>query len=801
MMNRVIRALRGGAMAAGAAGVVALLAGRAWATWTILLADTRTGEVVVATTTCLTGFDLRPSTPVVVTGVGVATAQSFVESTGQNRTVLRDGLVQGLLPAQVIQQLQMFDASHQTRQYGMLDVRGNAGTFSGRNNGPFAGGRTGQVGDVAYVVVGNVITGACVLEAAAAAIEATPGPLGARALAGMEAARAAGGDGRCSCNPDAADACGCPPPGSPGAKSSHIGVMVVARAGDDDRATAVYRAGASPSGIMLADVTGDGLADVVCTNASGSSVSVLRNTTPAGAAAATFAGAVTISASLSPRAVAAADFSGDGLMDLLIVNGGTSNVTLVRGSGPGAFNGARSSYVVGSSPQAVAVADVDGSGRPDALVANQGGNSVTVLRNDGAGGLAASQTVALGAGASPLGIALGDLDGDGTTDAVVATAGRTALGVLQGDGAGGFTRVADAAMTGRPQSVMVEDVDGDGRLDVIVAAQVPSRAVVMFREADGTYAPVGVNLGFAPAKVVTADVDGDGLRDLVARGQSTVAVMRRTGPRTFGAPVESAVFTTTADIAAGDLDGDGRPDVALTLNSINSVGVLRNVGGTFDGRAGSANGDHYFVANVANQQVSSPDPVFQLAEQYGSFLAERVGVADGVASSAVLERGCVFAEAAAPVLLSVVARDHTGAAVAMDPARVSVEHEGGSAGSSVGEAAMSGPGGSVVVAIRAGAVTGVDRLRVVIAGDGSGGPGSRRVVLMPGVVLRVAPTPDWDRDGSVTPDDLMSFLACYFDAPPAGGGGACGHADFNGDGRVDPDDASDYVSAYFGACE
>lgn len=800
MKQRRARTWWRGAARASAAAVAALLGGRAEATWTILLADTRTGEVVVVTTTCLTGFDLRPSTPVVVTGVGVATAQSFVEATGQNRTVLRDGLVQGLLPAQVFQQLQGFDASHQTRQYGYLDVRGNAGTFSGRSNGPFAGGRTGQVGDVAYVVVGNVITGACVLDAAAGAIEATAGPLGARALAGMEAARAMGGDGRCSCNADAPDSCGCPPPGSPGAKSSHIGVMIVARAGDEDRATAVYRAGASPSGILVADVTGDGVADVVCTNASGSSVSVLRNTTPAGAAVATFATAATISASLSPRAVAAADFSGDGLTDLLIVNGGTSNVTLVRGSGPGAFAGARSSYVVGSSPQAVAVGDVDGSGRPDALVVNQGGNSVTVLRNDGAGGLAATQTVALGAGASPLGIALGDVDGDGTLDAVVATAGRAALGVLQGDGAGGFTRVADVAMTGRPQSVMVEDVDGDGRADVVVAAQSPNRAVVLYREADGTYTPVGVNLGFAPAKVVTADVDGDGLRDLVARGQSTVAVVRRTGPRTFGAAAESAVFTTTADIGAGDLDGDGRPDVALTLNSINSVGVLRNVGGTFDGRAGTANGEHYFVANVANQQVSSPDPVFQLAEQYGAFLAERVGVVDAVASEAVLERGCVFAEASTPVMLTVVARDHTGAAVPVEPSRVSVEHERGSAGSSAAEAAMSGPGGSVVVPIRAGAVTGVDRLRVVIAGDGTPGGGSRRVVLMPGVVLRVSATPDWDRDGSVTPDDLMSFVACYFAAPP-GGGGACGQADFNGDGRVDPDDASDYVSAYFGACE
>lgn len=220
---RVTRPMRG--LAAGMIAAAALLAcaGSAQATWSILLADTRTGEVVLATSTCLTGFDMLPSTPVVLTGVGAATAQSQVEPTGQTRTLIRDGLLAGTPPGQIITQLQLFDTLHQTRQYGIVDTRGGSATFSGRQNGPYAGGRTGRVGDLAYAVQGNVITGACVVDRAVEAIEATAGSLGDKAMAAMEAAKAAGGDGRCSCNADAADACGCPPAGGANRKSAHIG--------------------------------------------------------------------------------------------------------------------------------------------------------------------------------------------------------------------------------------------------------------------------------------------------------------------------------------------------------------------------------------------------------------------------------------------------------------------------------------------------------------------------------------------------------------------------------------------------
>ena len=123
--------LRSRSLAVVSACALLGVAGSAQATWSILLVDTRTGEIALGSATCLTGFDLRANTPVIVTGVGAATAQSFVDSSGRNRVRIRDGLALGLTPAEILADLSTFDPGHQTRQYGIVDTTGLAGTFSG----------------------------------------------------------------------------------------------------------------------------------------------------------------------------------------------------------------------------------------------------------------------------------------------------------------------------------------------------------------------------------------------------------------------------------------------------------------------------------------------------------------------------------------------------------------------------------------------------------------------------------------------------------------------------------------------
>jgi len=203
------------------------------ATWSILLVDTRTGAIAVASATCLTGYDLRTITPVLLVGRGAATAQASVNiGSITNRAVIWNGLLQGSTPAQILAALAAQDPSHQSRQYGIVDVSGGKVTFSGSGNSAWAGGVVGSVGTVHYAIQGNILTGQPVVAAAEQAVRNTPGDLAEKLMAAMEAARLFGGDGRCSCTSGPPTSCGSPPPNF--TKAAHIGFMIVARQGDTD---------------------------------------------------------------------------------------------------------------------------------------------------------------------------------------------------------------------------------------------------------------------------------------------------------------------------------------------------------------------------------------------------------------------------------------------------------------------------------------------------------------------------------------------------------------------------------------
>jgi len=208
-----------------------LLAANASATWSIVVVNLATGEVAVGIATCLTGFDLRPNTVVVVPGRGVAAAQSFVGPVAL-RQLIRDGFLSGETAANILQQLAAADPGHQSRQYGIVSMTGGEVTFTGTGAGAWAGGVVGQTGNLRYAIQGNVLTGQPVVTAAEQALITTPGDLPDKLMAAMQAARMMGGDGRCSCSQSQPTACGAPPANF--AKSSHIALMIVSRPSDVD---------------------------------------------------------------------------------------------------------------------------------------------------------------------------------------------------------------------------------------------------------------------------------------------------------------------------------------------------------------------------------------------------------------------------------------------------------------------------------------------------------------------------------------------------------------------------------------
>ena len=110
--------------------------------------------------------------------------------------------------AQILQALANADGGHQSRQYGIVSLTGGEETFTGTGAGAWAGGVVGQSGNLRYAIQGNILTGQPVVTAAEQALVTTPGGLPDKLMAAMEAARAMGGDGRCSCSQFSPTACG-----------------------------------------------------------------------------------------------------------------------------------------------------------------------------------------------------------------------------------------------------------------------------------------------------------------------------------------------------------------------------------------------------------------------------------------------------------------------------------------------------------------------------------------------------------------------------------------------------------------
>lgn len=200
-MRRVVLAL-----------VFLLLAhGSAFATWSVIALDQKTGTVVVASATCVAqaGFgrrqpparDLMDIQAIVAPGKGVAAAQAAVDNTRANQKLIYAELEKGTDPAQIIELLKQ-DANFDTRQFGILDMQGRHAGSSGSKNSPSSLHEQGHVPGTTiwYSIQGNILKSDDVVHAAVAAFSSATGSLTDRVMAAMEAADSKGGDSRCTCD-------------------------------------------------------------------------------------------------------------------------------------------------------------------------------------------------------------------------------------------------------------------------------------------------------------------------------------------------------------------------------------------------------------------------------------------------------------------------------------------------------------------------------------------------------------------------------------------------------------------------
>jgi hypothetical protein len=424
-----------------------------------------------------------------------------------------------------------------------------------------------------------------------------------------------------------------------------------------------YTVGPSAQHVIAADFNGDGNADLAVSNFgnqdddSGGNLQIFL-----GHGDGTFTQGATANAGATPVSMAAADFNGDGKMDLAVVNVTQDNISVLLGNGDGTFQAPVTVPVPEPMncpaaglcrPGSLVAADFNGDGRMDIAIGMSGGGAVAVLLGNGNGSFKPAVSYPAGIGNMNY-LAWMDLNGDGNLDLIVANPDPNGFSFLFGNGDGSFqapveyvagadpgyfallpttngallvtsdeisgqqvlTRISPTGVAAAPQvyalppspgiypiGIAAADLNGDRLPDIVTADGFIS---VQLRDPSGGFnAPVNYNLqsGSQAVAVALADLNADGHNDVVAAGSmqgsaGTVEVVLGKGDGTLGQQHSYAIggypggeFAFASGIVIGDFNRDGKPDVAAgfqTPSNSSPGGGISVLLGNGDGTLGSA---------------------------------------------------------------------------------------------------------------------------------------------------------------------------------------------------------------------
>ena len=390
---------------------------------------------------------------------------------------------------------------------------------------------------------------------------------------------------------------------------SYAGAVTVFQGNGDGTLTVPtvgYNTGGYPwTAPLVADFNGDGLADIIEADDS-FSLAYLE-----GYGDGTFRSSLsyylpqTTNIYSYTYSVAAGDFNGDGIADVVVGQAGNTNapgvaVFLANPDGslkPGV------TYGTSSNMDYVTVADFNGDGKADIAATDSNAGVVQIFLGNGDGTFTLGQSYATDTAGSPdpTNLTTGDFNQDGKLDLAVANTVSGTVGVLFGNGDGTFGTLTNYGIEGNVYGVTAADLNGDGHLDLAVTTGNSGNDVSVFlanNDNTGTFqaeTTVATGSGYAES-VAFGDLNGDGKLDMVVSmiegpiyaGALVVALGNGDGtfqsPNAFPSSIQGDTlgFSHPVNLQLIDFDGDSKLDVVYNNENYGTVGLLYGLGdGTF----------------------------------------------------------------------------------------------------------------------------------------------------------------------------------------------------------------------------
>ncbi len=336
--------------------------------------------------------------------------------------------------------------------------------------------------------------------------------------------------------------------------------------------------------MAVGDFNGDGYLDLATANISSDDISILL-----GNGDGTFqpAAEIPLPGFQEPTAIVAAEFNGDGRLDLAVAGDSLTEgygVDVLLGNGDGTFEPPTFYPVGGIDPVALVAAQFRANGPYDLATANIVSNNVSILMGNGNGTFETAQQFPPSGTPNPLNepdsLVAGDFTTSGDVDLAVANFGSGTVSILTGDGAGGFEAIMTPITVGRaPQALVAGDFADNGIFDLAVADSGTNSVTILVRDKQGVFHAENppIQVGSMPYALAVGHFTNSSMLDLAVAnyGSDDVSILIGNGNGTFDTePLAIPVGTEPSSLVAQDFTSDGNLDLAVANAASNDVSVL-----------------------------------------------------------------------------------------------------------------------------------------------------------------------------------------------------------------------------------